>query len=110
MRREPDPAGTIPGTQLYLTGPAAIEHDLDPVFSRDLKVGELYIAIPIGCERDERRVVLDSGADLPSRPRSFADAVSMIPTAAAESGALHQVLGGGTTGAIVDHACGSLVD
>jgi hypothetical protein len=46
----------------------------------------------------------------PSRPRSFADAVSMIPTAAAESGALHQVLGGGTTGAIVDHACGSLVD
>jgi hypothetical protein len=26
----------------------------------------------------------------PSRPRSFADAVSMIPTAAAESGALHR--------------------
>jgi hypothetical protein len=28
-------------------GQAAIEHDLDPVFSRDLKVGELFIAIPI---------------------------------------------------------------
>jgi uncharacterized membrane protein YdfJ with MMPL/SSD domain len=40
-------AGTIPGTQLYLTGQAAIEHDLDPVFAHDLKVGELYIAIPI---------------------------------------------------------------
>jgi RND superfamily putative drug exporter len=40
-------AGTIPGTKLYLTGQAAIEHDLDPVFSHDLKVGELYIAIPI---------------------------------------------------------------
>src|SRR5262245_47582081 len=40
-------AGTIPGAKLYLTGQAAIEHDLDPVFSRDLKVGELYIAIPI---------------------------------------------------------------
>jgi RND superfamily putative drug exporter len=40
-------AGTIPGATLYLTGQAAIEHDLDPVFSRDLKVGELYIAIPI---------------------------------------------------------------
>jgi hypothetical protein len=46
----------------------------------------------------------------PSRPRSFADAVSMIPTAAAESGALHRGLAGGMTGAIVDHACGSLVD
>jgi RND superfamily putative drug exporter len=44
MRRA---AGTIPGAQLYVTGQAAIEHDLDPVFSRDLKVGELYIAIPI---------------------------------------------------------------
>jgi RND superfamily putative drug exporter len=40
-------AGKIPGTTLYLTGQAAIEHDLDPVFARDLKVGELYIAIPI---------------------------------------------------------------
>ncbi|HEX7311651.1 MAG TPA: MMPL family transporter [Gaiellaceae bacterium] len=44
MRRA---AGTIPDAQLYVTGQAAIEHDLDPVFSRDLKVGELYIAIPI---------------------------------------------------------------
>src|SRR5215471_9881416 len=44
MRRA---AGTIPHTTLYLTGQAAIEHDLDPVFSHDLKVGELFIAIPI---------------------------------------------------------------
>jgi RND superfamily putative drug exporter len=44
MRRT---VGTIPGAQVYVTGQAAIEHDLDPVFSRDLKVGELYIAIPI---------------------------------------------------------------
>ena len=32
---------------LYLTGQAATEHDLDPVFDEDLKKGELYIAIPI---------------------------------------------------------------
>jgi putative drug exporter of the RND superfamily len=44
MRRA---VGTIPDTRVYVTGQAAIEHDLDPVFSRDLKVGELYIAIPI---------------------------------------------------------------
>jgi RND superfamily putative drug exporter len=40
-------AGEIPGATTYVSGQAAIEHDLDPVFSRDLKVGELYIAIPI---------------------------------------------------------------
>jgi uncharacterized membrane protein YdfJ with MMPL/SSD domain len=40
-------AGTIPGTQTYLTGQSAVEHDLDPVMSNDLKVGELFIAIPI---------------------------------------------------------------
>jgi RND superfamily putative drug exporter len=40
-------AGEIPGAQLYVSGQAAIEHDLDPVFANDLKVGELYIAIPI---------------------------------------------------------------
>jgi uncharacterized membrane protein YdfJ with MMPL/SSD domain len=40
-------AGTIPGAQLYVTGQSAVEHDLDPVFAEDLKVGELYIAIPI---------------------------------------------------------------
>ncbi|HET7856745.1 MAG TPA: MMPL family transporter, partial [Gaiellaceae bacterium] len=40
-------AGTIPGAQLWITGQSAVEHDLDPVFSEDLKVGELYIAIPI---------------------------------------------------------------
>jgi uncharacterized membrane protein YdfJ with MMPL/SSD domain len=40
-------AGEIPGAELYVSGQAAIEHDLDPVFGHDLKVGELYIAIPI---------------------------------------------------------------
>jgi RND superfamily putative drug exporter len=42
-----DAAGTIPGATLYVTGQSAVEHDLDPVFAEDLKVGELYIAIPI---------------------------------------------------------------
>jgi putative drug exporter of the RND superfamily len=40
-------AGSIPGTELYVTGQSAIEHDLEPVQNHDLKVGELYIAIPI---------------------------------------------------------------
>jgi putative drug exporter of the RND superfamily len=40
-------AGEIADARLYVSGQAAIEHDLDPVFSHDLKVGELYIAIPI---------------------------------------------------------------
>ena len=39
--------GTIPGATVYVTGQAAVEHDLDPVFERDLQVGELYVAIPI---------------------------------------------------------------
>jgi RND superfamily putative drug exporter len=39
--------GEIPGAQAFVSGQAAIEHDLDPVFAEDLKVGELYIAIPI---------------------------------------------------------------
>lgn len=38
--------GPIPGATVYLTGQAAIEHDLDPVFGEDLIKGEL-IAIPI---------------------------------------------------------------
>jgi putative drug exporter of the RND superfamily len=38
--------GAIPGAEIYLTGQAAIEHDLDPVFGEDLVKGEL-IAIPI---------------------------------------------------------------
>jgi uncharacterized membrane protein YdfJ with MMPL/SSD domain len=38
--------GEIPGASAYVTGQSAIEHDLDPVFAEDLKVGELYIAIP----------------------------------------------------------------
>jgi RND superfamily putative drug exporter len=40
-------AGEIAGVELFVSGQAAIEHDLDPVFAEDLKVGELYIAIPI---------------------------------------------------------------
>ena len=39
--------GDLPGAETYLTGQAAVEHDLDPVFNHDLQVGELYIAIPI---------------------------------------------------------------
>ena len=38
--------GAIPGATVYLTGQAAIEHDLDPVFGEDLIRGEL-IALPI---------------------------------------------------------------
>ena len=38
--------GVIPGAEIYLTGQAAIEHDLDPVFAEDLLQGEL-IAVPI---------------------------------------------------------------
>src|SRR5206468_2429396 len=32
--------GTIPGATTYVSGQAAIEHDLDPVFGRDLRIGE----------------------------------------------------------------------
>jgi RND superfamily putative drug exporter len=38
--------GSLPGAQVWVTGPPAIEHDLDPVFERDLRIGEL-IALPI---------------------------------------------------------------
>jgi RND superfamily putative drug exporter len=38
--------GSIPGARVYVTGQAAIEHDLDPVFGRDLAKGEL-VAVPI---------------------------------------------------------------
>ena len=38
--------GSIPGATVYVTGQAAIEHDLDPVFAADLAKGEL-IAVPI---------------------------------------------------------------
>ncbi|MDQ3994914.1 MAG: MMPL family transporter [Actinomycetota bacterium] len=40
-------AGTIAGADVLISGQAAIEHDLDPVFAHDLKIGELFIAIPI---------------------------------------------------------------
>jgi putative drug exporter of the RND superfamily len=35
------------GVHAYLTGQAAIQHDLDPVFSSDLRHGEFSIAIPV---------------------------------------------------------------
>src|SRR5919204_227991 len=35
-----------PGVQAYVSGQAAIQHDLDPIFSRDLRKGE-SIALPI---------------------------------------------------------------
>jgi RND superfamily putative drug exporter len=40
-------AGTLPGATLYVTGQSAIEHDLQPIESNDLKVAELFIAVPI---------------------------------------------------------------
>lgn len=40
-------AGTVPGTETWLTGEPAISSDVEPVFEDDLKVGELYIALPI---------------------------------------------------------------
>jgi RND superfamily putative drug exporter len=40
-------AGSIAGATLFLTGQAATEHDLDPVFAEDLKKGEIFIAVPI---------------------------------------------------------------
>jgi uncharacterized membrane protein YdfJ with MMPL/SSD domain len=39
--------GGLDADQVWVSGQAAIESDLDPVFAEDLKVGELYIAIPI---------------------------------------------------------------
>src|SRR4051794_22272546 len=39
--------GVIPGAQTFLTGQAATEHDLDPVFADDLRKGEAMIAVPI---------------------------------------------------------------
>jgi len=34
------------GQGIFVTGDAAIQHDLGPVLARDLKVGELYFAVP----------------------------------------------------------------
>jgi RND superfamily putative drug exporter len=40
--------GHPPGLEhVYVTGAAAIQHDLDPVFNSDLRHGELEIAVPI---------------------------------------------------------------
>jgi putative drug exporter of the RND superfamily len=35
------------GVTPYVTGQAAIQHDLDPIFDEDLRNGELFIAVPI---------------------------------------------------------------
>ncbi|MCC6223644.1 MAG: MMPL family transporter [Thermoleophilia bacterium] len=40
-------AGELASAELYVTGEAAIAHDVDPVLAEDLKVGELYIAVPL---------------------------------------------------------------
>jgi RND superfamily putative drug exporter len=34
-------AGTVPGTETWLTGDPAIRADMEPVFAEDLKIGEL---------------------------------------------------------------------
>ncbi len=39
--------GEVPGAETWLTGNPAIQTDLEPVFERDLVVGELFIAVPI---------------------------------------------------------------
>ena len=40
--------GRVPGAlETYVTGQAAIEHDLDPVFSHDLTIGEFLVAVPV---------------------------------------------------------------
>jgi RND superfamily putative drug exporter len=44
MRRA---VGELGGAEAYISGQAAIEFDLDPVFADDLFVGEVLIAIPI---------------------------------------------------------------
>ncbi len=42
--------GHPPGTvAVYVTGAAAIQHDLTPVFNSDLRHGELEIALPVAC-------------------------------------------------------------
>jgi RND superfamily putative drug exporter len=40
-------AGTVRGTDTWLTGDPAINSDMEPVFAKDLTVGEVYIALPI---------------------------------------------------------------
>jgi RND superfamily putative drug exporter len=35
------------GPDVFVTGDAAIQHDVAPVLARDLKVGELYFALPV---------------------------------------------------------------
>ena len=39
--------GQPSGARVYVSGQAAIQHDLDPIFSEDLRRGEFAIAIPV---------------------------------------------------------------
>jgi uncharacterized membrane protein YdfJ with MMPL/SSD domain len=39
--------GQPSGAHVYVSGQAAIQHDLDPIFSQDLRRGEFAIAIPV---------------------------------------------------------------
>jgi putative drug exporter of the RND superfamily len=39
--------GEPSGAHVYVSGQAAIQHDLDPIFSQDLRRGEFAIAIPV---------------------------------------------------------------
>jgi len=39
--------GQPSGARVYVSGQAAIQHDLDPIFSQDLRRGEFAIAIPV---------------------------------------------------------------
>ena len=39
--------GQPSGAHAYISGQAAIQHDLDPIFSQDLRRGEFAIAIPV---------------------------------------------------------------
>ena len=68
-RRRP---GRSRARELYVTGQAAIEHDLDPVFADDLKVGELYIAIPIALA-DPRLRLRDARVPAPVHVRRCHD-------------------------------------
>src|SRR5438552_4071089 len=38
--------GQPKGTRVYVSGQAAIQHDLDPIFHQDLRRGEFAIALP----------------------------------------------------------------
>ena len=66
--------GTPAGVEnVYVTGAAAIQHDLDPVFNRDLKHGELAIAAPDRAARAAGRLRALVGGDDPADLRGVHD-------------------------------------